>query len=72
VDRVDVVHLDRDTGRGGIVVADDGLSAALVSMSDSDAARTVERLRETLVAHQSDDHGVTLDSRAWLITARRR
>jgi hypothetical protein len=43
-----------------------------VSMSDSDAARTVERLRETLVAHQSDDHGVTLDSRAWLITARRR
>ena len=47
------------------------VSAALVSMSDSDAARIVERLRETLVAHQSDDHGVTLDSRAWLITARR-
>ena len=48
------------------------VSAALVSMSDSDAARAVERLRETLAAHQSDDQGVTLDSRAWLITARRR
>ena len=48
------------------------VSAALVSMSDSEAARAVERLRETLAAHQSDDQGVTLDSRAWLITARRR
>jgi len=48
------------------------VSAALASMSDSDAARAVERLRGTLAAHQSDDQGVTLDSRAWLITARRR
>jgi SAM-dependent methyltransferase len=48
------------------------VSAALASMSDSDAARAVERLRETLAAHQSDDQGVTLDSRAFLITARRR
>jgi hypothetical protein len=48
------------------------VSAGLVSISDSDAARPVERLRETLVAHQSDAQGVTLDSRAWLITARRR
>ncbi len=48
------------------------VSAALASMGDSDAARAVERLRETLAAHQRDDQGVTLDSRAWLITARRR
>jgi SAM-dependent methyltransferase len=48
------------------------VSAALASMSDSDAARAVERLRETLAAHSSDDQGVALDSRSWLITARRR
>jgi SAM-dependent methyltransferase len=48
------------------------VSAALASMGESDAARAVERLRETLAAHHSDDQGVALDSRAWLITARRR
>jgi SAM-dependent methyltransferase len=47
-------------------------SAALASMSDGEAARTVERLRETLAAHYSDDRGVVLDARSWLITARRR
>ena len=47
-------------------------TAALASLSDGDAARTVERLRETLAAHYSDEHGVVLDSRSWLITARRR
>jgi SAM-dependent methyltransferase len=46
--------------------------AALASLSDRDAARTVERLRETLAAHYSDERGVALDSRSWLITARRR
>ena len=46
-------------------------SAALASLSD-EAARTVERLRETLAAHYSDERGVVLDSRSWLITARRR
>jgi hypothetical protein len=46
--------------------------AALASLSDSEAARTVERLRETLAAHYSDERGVALDSRSWLITARRR
>jgi SAM-dependent methyltransferase len=46
--------------------------AALASLSDDEAARSVERLREMLAAHYSDEHGVTLDSRAWLITARRR
>jgi SAM-dependent methyltransferase len=47
-------------------------SAALASLSDGEAARTVERLRETLAAHYSDEHGVVLDSRSWLVTARRR
>ena len=47
-------------------------SAALASLSDPEAARTVERLRETLAAHYSDERGVVLASRSWLITARRR
>jgi SAM-dependent methyltransferase len=47
-------------------------SAALASLSDGEAARTVERLREMLAAHHSDERGVVLDSRSWLITARRR
>ena len=47
-------------------------SATLASLSDCEAARTVERLRETLAAHYSDGRGVVLDSRSWLITARRR
>jgi SAM-dependent methyltransferase len=45
--------------------------AALASLSDAEAARTVERLRETLAAHYTDERGVALDSRSWLITARR-
>jgi SAM-dependent methyltransferase len=48
------------------------VSAALARMSDGDAARAVGRLRETLAAHHSDDRGVVLDSRSWLITGRRR
>ena len=47
-------------------------SAALASLSDGEAARTVERLRETLAAHYNDERGVVLDARSWLITARRR
>jgi SAM-dependent methyltransferase len=47
-------------------------SMALTSLSDGEAARTVERLREMLAAHYSDERGVALDSRSWLITARRR
>jgi SAM-dependent methyltransferase len=46
-------------------------SAALARMSRSDAARAVDRLRETLAAHYTDDQGVALDSRAWLVTGRR-
>ena len=48
------------------------VSAALAGLSDGEAARTVERLREMLAAHYSDERGVSLDSRSWLITARRR
>jgi SAM-dependent methyltransferase len=47
-------------------------SAALASLGDGEAARTVERLREMLAAHYSDERGVVLASRSWLITARRR
>jgi SAM-dependent methyltransferase len=47
-------------------------SAALASVSEDEAARTVERLREVLAAHHTDGRGVALDSRSWLITARRR
>ncbi|MFL5909113.1 MAG: class I SAM-dependent methyltransferase [Gaiellaceae bacterium] len=47
-------------------------NAALATLDDAGAARTVERLRETLAAHYSDERGVVLDSRSWLITARRR
>ena len=49
-----------------------GTSAALAAMTDREAALTVERLRETLAAHYSDERGVVLDSRSWLVTARRR
>jgi SAM-dependent methyltransferase len=47
-------------------------SAALASLSEGEAARTLERLREMLVAHYSDERGVVLDSRSWLIIGRRR
>jgi SAM-dependent methyltransferase len=47
-------------------------SAALAALNDGEAARTVERLREMLAAHFSDERGVVLDSCSWLITARRR
>ena len=46
--------------------------AALATLSDTEARSTVMRLREMLAAHRSDEAGVTLDSRSWLITARRR
>jgi SAM-dependent methyltransferase len=46
-------------------------SAALANLSDREAARTIERLREMLATHYSDKRGVVLASRSWLITARR-
>ncbi len=45
--------------------------AALATLSDDEAAGTVERLREMLAAHHSAESGVVLDARSWLITARR-
>ncbi len=54
-----------------VVIGFQDTSAALASLSDGEAARTVERLREMLAAHDSHEHGVMLDSRSWLITARR-
>jgi SAM-dependent methyltransferase len=48
------------------------ISAGLATLSDREAARTVERLRDMLAAHYSDERGVVLDSRSWLITARLR
>jgi SAM-dependent methyltransferase len=47
-------------------------SAALATRSEAERARTLTRLREMLAAHHSDEGGVMLDSRSWLITARRR
>jgi SAM-dependent methyltransferase len=47
-------------------------SAALASLSDGEAGGAVDRLREMLAAHYSEQRGVVLDSRSWLITARRR
>jgi SAM-dependent methyltransferase len=46
-------------------------TAALATLSDDEAARTVELLRELLTAHRTDDRGVVFDARSWLITARR-
>jgi hypothetical protein len=47
-------------------------SSALAGMRRDDAARAVDRLRETLEGHYGDDQGVAFDSRCWLITGRRR
>jgi len=44
----------------------------LARLSPEDAARAVERLRATIAAHDAGDEGVVFDSRAWLVTARRR
>jgi SAM-dependent methyltransferase len=56
----------------GLVRGFQDTRAALARLSDDQAARTVERLREMLEAHYSEERGVVLDSRSWLITARRR
>ena len=42
----------------------------LNGLDDATTARALEALRATLVAHDRGE-GVLLDSRAWLITARR-
>jgi SAM-dependent methyltransferase len=45
-------------------------SEALQRLGHAGATRAVDRLRETLAAHTTDD-GVWFDSRAWIVTARR-
>ncbi len=45
-------------------------SEVLKRLDPAAAARAVERLREALAAHLSDD-GVWFNSRAWIVTARR-
>jgi len=45
---------------------------ALANLDRGDAGRAVDRLHETLAAHHADGRGVVFDSRAWMITARRR
>jgi len=47
-------------------------TAALARMGDREAVRAVERLRALLAAHRTDEHGVALEARSWLVTARRR
>jgi SAM-dependent methyltransferase len=56
----------------GFVLGFQDTQAALATLSDGEATRAVERLREMLAAHMTDDLGVALDSRSWFITARRR
>jgi SAM-dependent methyltransferase len=56
----------------GFVSGFQNVSAALASMGDGEAADAVERLRGALAAHHSDERGIALDSRSWLITGRRR
>jgi SAM-dependent methyltransferase len=68
----ELVFYGRDVDAAlAIVTGFQSTTAALASVSEREAARTVERLREMLAAHHSDEHGVALDSRSWLITARR-
>ena len=43
---------------------------ALAGLDCIDTTRALTRLRDTLAAHHSAEHGVVFDSRAWLITAR--
>jgi len=46
--------------------------AALGRLNPDQAAQTVARLRDMLAAHYTDEGGVRLDARSWLVTARRR
>jgi SAM-dependent methyltransferase len=49
-----------------------GVSSALATMGGGEAARTLDRVRATLEARYDEERGVVLDSRSWLVTARRR
>ena len=45
---------------------------ALAGLDPTAQEHAVDRLRTTLAAHHSADRGVVVDSRAWIVTARRR
>jgi SAM-dependent methyltransferase len=45
------------------------VSATLARLDGADRDHALDRLRDTLAAHHSEDRGVLFDSRAWLITA---
>jgi SAM-dependent methyltransferase len=66
------VHYGHDVDAAFAVVRGfQDTTAALGRLSDAEATRTVERLRELLAAHHTGDRGVVFDSRSWLITASR-
>jgi SAM-dependent methyltransferase len=44
---------------------------ALAAMGPDEATAARERLRALMEAHRTPEHGVALDSRAWIVTARR-
>ena len=75
--RVEAVHEPVFYGDGveaalAVVTGFQSASAALSRPSADEAARAVARLRDMLAAHHSREHGVALESRSWLVTARRR
>jgi hypothetical protein len=47
------------------------MNDALRRLDPAGAERALERLRQTLAAHAGGD-GIWFDSRAWIVTARRR
>jgi SAM-dependent methyltransferase len=44
---------------------------ALARLDPAETLPALDRLHDTLAAHNDDRHGVVFDSRAWLVTARR-
>ncbi len=52
-----------------LVLGFQDVRTALAGLDRAGAARAQERLRDTIAAHRSSEHGVLFDSRAWIITA---
>jgi ubiquinone/menaquinone biosynthesis C-methylase UbiE len=65
------IRLGADADDALVFVRSTGIAAGMLrDLDEAAAARALEALRKTLAAHEGND-GVLLDSRAWLITARR-
>lgn len=47
-------------------------SDTLARLDTADAARALQRLRDTLEEHRTAHDGIVFDSRAWMITAHHR